>query len=527
MNGRVWSIVPQVRKANFPPVSAKIGQTPQARPPATSAVTNIPIIGPPGPANQAESRVIESAMHDAHETPPSPPPPASPGGAVDRHVDVAIVGAGAAGLFAAAWAGRTARRAGRPCRILALDGARKLGAKILVAGGGRCNVTHFRVGEQDFAGSTPAAIRRVLARFTVADTIAFFAAAGVELKREETGKLFPVTDSARTILEALVHEAAAAGAELVHPARVEAIDREPEGFRIATTGPVIRAGRVILCTGGRSLPKSGSDGGGHLLAAALGHSLTDPIVPALVPLLLPAGHWITGLSGLTLPAEIVLSGPTGRRLEACAGSTLCTHFGLSGPAVLDISRHWLVARERARAAGEPPPRVSLNWLPGRTVDDVDQLLRSAAGRGALAALRAQLPDRLARILCEEAAAPPAGDLPREPRRRLATLVAATPLPVTADRGFTFAEATAGGVPLAEVRLDTMESRVCPGLHLAGEVLDVDGRIGGFNFQWAWASGFLAGTAAAGPPPAPVSAPAPRSPPAARGDRETPSSAPPG
>jgi len=413
-----------------------------------------------------------------------------------RTADVAIVGAGAAGLFAAAWAGRTARQAGRPLAIVAVDGARKLGAKILVAGGGRCNVTHWRVDEGDFAGSTPPAIRKVLGRFGADDTVAFFAAAGVPLKREDTGKLFPVSDSARTVLEALVREATRAGAELVHPARVERIGRDGDDFLLATSAGPLRAGRVILCTGGRSLPKSGSDGGGHRLAAALGHSLTDPVVPALVPLLLPAGHWITGLSGLTLPAEVVLSGPGGRRLQGCVGSTLCTHFGLSGPAILDISRHWLVATHRAGAAGGPHPRLSLNWLPGRSVDDVDRLLQGAAGRGAVAVLRGHLPDRLAKLLCEQAGAAPGGDLPRDARRRLAGLVAATPLEPTGDRGFTTAEATAGGVPLSEVRLDTMESRICPGLYFAGELLDVDGRIGGFNFQWAWATGFLAGTAVA-------------------------------
>ena len=120
----------------------------------------------------------------------------------------------------------------------------------------------------------------------------------------------------------------------------------------------------------------------------------------------------------------------------------------------------------------------------------------ARGRGTLPLLREHLPDRLVRRLCELAGAPATGDLPREARKRLVSLLTSTPLEVTGDRGFTFAEATAGGVPLAEVRLDTMESRICPGLHFAGEVLDVDGRIGGFNFQWAWASGFLAGKAAA-------------------------------
>jgi predicted flavoprotein YhiN len=131
-----------------------------------------------------------------------------------------------------------------------------------------------------------------------------------------------------------------------------------------------------------------------------------------------------------------------------------------------------------------------------TTDEVDRLLVAGQARGPLAVLRERLPDRLARTLCDLAAVPSSGDLSRDARRRLAALATATPLPVTGDRGFAVAEATAGGVPLSEVRLETMESRVCPGLHLAGEILDVDGRIGGFNFQWAWASGFVAGTAAA-------------------------------
>jgi len=158
-----------------------------------------------------------------------------------------------------------------------------------------------------------------------------------------------------------------------------------------------------------------------------------------------------------------------------------------------MSRHWLMARHR-----DPTAALDIAWLPDLSVDDVDRLLMASSGRGALAVLRERLPDRLARALCAAAAAPPTGDLPRDARRRLAALVAATPLPIVGDRGFTVAEATAGGVPLSEVRLDSMESRVCPGLHLAGEVLDVDGRIGGFNFQWAWASGFVAGRAAAAP-----------------------------
>ncbi len=406
--------------------------------------------------------------------------------------DILVIGSGAAGLFAATWAGRRARESGRQLAIVAVDGARKLGAKILVAGGGRCNVTHWQVSEADYAGSTPPAIRKVLKRFSVDDTVQFFRESGVEMKREDTGKLFPVTDSARTVLDALVREARAAGAALVHPARVTGVERDAEGFRVATDTGAIHARRIILCTGGKSLPKSGSDGGGFALATSLGHSLTAPIVPALVPLVLPQGHWISELSGLTLPAEIILSAASGKRIVAFTGSTLCTHFGLSGPSVLDISRHWLVARESDQTV-----RLSLNWLPGNTSDAVERPFLEPRGRGALAILRDQLPDRLARKLCELSGTPPQGDVPRDLRKKLVQLVTATPLEVVGDRGFTIAEATAGGVPLAEVRLETMESRICPGLHFAGEVLDVDGRIGGFNFQWAWASGFVAGSAAAG------------------------------
>jgi predicted Rossmann fold flavoprotein len=401
--------------------------------------------------------------------------------------DVLVIGTGAAGLFAATWAGRAARDAGRPLSIVAVDGAKKLGAKILVAGGGRCNVTHWRVSEADFAGSTPAAIRKVLRRFTVDDTVAFFREAGVEFKREDTGKFFPVTDSARTILDALVQGAEAAGALLVHPARVEALDAIDQTFRATTSVGPITAHRVILCTGGKSLPKSGSDGGGYRLAQDLGHSLTAPIVPALVPLLLPAGHWITTLSGLTLPTEVSLLAASGKRLASFAGSTLCTHVGLSGPSILDISRHWLIAK-----AADPTVRLAINWLPGHTAEEVDRLLVATQGRGPLPLLREHLPDRLAKTLCEQAGAPTGGDLPRESRKKLVQLVTAAPLEITGDRGFTAAEATAGGVPLSEVKLDTMESRICPGLFFAGEVLDVDGRIGGFNFQWAWSSGFIAG-----------------------------------
>ena len=414
-------------------------------------------------------------------------------------VDVAIVGAGAAGLFAAIWAGKKVE--GHSVQIAVLDSARKLGAKILVAGGGRCNVTHCRVTEHDFAGSSPAAIRKVLRRFSVEQTVEFFADAGIELKKEETGKLFPVSDSARTILQALLDQAQSVDVSITHPARVTDIDQLPcnvltkgcekePRLRVVSEDGVLLARHVIVCTGGKSLPKSGSDGSGYRLVEKLGHTISKPLVPALVPLTLADSHWIRGLSGVTVPAAVTLSKESGKRICTYSGSTLCTHLGLSGPSILDISRHWLIEQD-----ADSNVRLNINWLPEHSENVLDDLLQDQR-IGAFGVLRRWLPDRLARQLCIESGATCTGDLTRSIRKKLVKSVTATPLPVQGNRGFAVAEATAGGVPLEEVQLETMESRKCPGLYLAGEVLDVDGRIGGFNFQWAWSSGFVAGSAVA-------------------------------
>jgi len=416
-------------------------------------------------------------------------------------VDLAVVGAGAAGLMASITAGRAAHAERRRATIVALDGARTLGAKILIAGGGRCNVTHAEVSEQDYQGSTPPSIRKVLRRYGVAEVIEFFRDLGVELKREETGKLFPVADDARVVLDALLHAARDAGVELRHPCRVlgiESLDRAGAGadapcFELRTERGPLRARSVILATGGRSFPKTGSDGAGYEFARRLGHSITPLVSPSLVPLLLADGHWIRGLSGVATPSALVLRSGTGRVLDRVEGSLLCTHFGLSGPCALDMSRRWIHAR-----AEDPAATLEVCWLPGETVESIDASLLREARRGALAWLRERLPERLARAVLEAASADPAVKVDqwsREIRRRAAGLLAATTLPVVGDRGYAHAEATAGGVPLAELDLSTMASRRAEGLSLCGEICDVDGRIGGFNFQWAWASGFVAGTSA--------------------------------
>ena len=420
---------------------------------------------------------------------------------VPNSCDIAVIGAGAAGLMAGIFAART--KPGQ--RVVVVDGARTIGAQILVAGGGRCNVTHERVDELQYAGTSRPAIRNVLRRFDVPQTIEFFASLGVQLKREETGKLFPVTDEARTVLDALTGALRDAGAVLVHPWRVSAITanagggftitRDHERDQSGGTGASFTARRVILATGGMALPRTGSDGVGYAIAKSLGHETTPRIFPALVPLLLEKGHWLTELSGLTLPATMEVRFSSGKRVQQFTNSTLLTHFGLSGPAVLDISRYLGHARASDSGAG-----LFINWMPGMDREKLDAAVLKAGNISIARALtQLGLPERFARALCESRAVEPGAlcsQLHRTPRLALVDSVISMHVPIVGDRGFTFAEVTAGGVPLSEVHLATMESRICPGLHLCGEVLDVDGRVGGFNFQWAWASGWVAGTSAA-------------------------------
>ncbi|MFN8060278.1 MAG: NAD(P)/FAD-dependent oxidoreductase [Vicinamibacterales bacterium] len=417
-------------------------------------------------------------------------------------VDLAIVGGGAAGLMTAITAGRAARERGRAPRIVLVDGARTLGAKILVSGGGRCNVTHVAVSERDFNGSTPAAIRRVLRRFPASATVAFFAELGVPLVEEPTGKLFPASNRARDVLHALLGEAGRVGVEIRHPWRVVSLAPGTEGFTLVSADEAsLRARRVVVATGGRSLPKSGSDGSGYDLVASVGHTVT-PTGPALVPLCLDASAApLMALSGLSTTAMLEVRRGTGRRLHRVRGDVLFTHFGVSGPAVLDISRHFLTSRR-----DDPSTTLVADWLSGEGAERVNAALRSLGGETVGSWLRARVPERLTRVLCERAGVSPGctgHELSKVERTALVRSACEMPLPVTGDRGYAFAEVTSGGVPLKELRLESMESRLVEGLYLAGEICDVDGRIGGFNFQWAWASGYVAGVALGAAPMAPL------------------------
>jgi predicted Rossmann fold flavoprotein len=247
----------------------------------------------------------------------------------------------------------------------------------------------------------------------------------------------------------------------------------------------------VLATGGLSVPKTGSDGAGYVMAQGAGHSIVAT-TPALAPLLL-SGAFHAPLSGVSHGAAITVRSPDAPP-HRIRGELLWTHFGVSGPAALDASRHWHRAVVEGRAVV-----VELSFTPGERFESIDAQLQAGAAARPRAALGTVLagwiPASVAARLLETLALDGGvtlAHLPRDDRRRLAHALTEWRLPVTGSRGFNYAEATAGGVPLDEIDPATMESKVCPGLYVAGEILDVDGRLGGFNFQWAWASGAVAG-----------------------------------
>ncbi len=406
--------------------------------------------------------------------------------------DVVIVGAGAAGLAAAVFCARASPGA----RIVCADGAKSVGAKILVSGGGRCNVTNRIVTERDFWGGDRRVIRNVLRAYPASRAAAFFEELGVSLHEEQDGKYFPTTNRARTVLDALIGALRDAGAELHLCRRISGVQRGERGFILDCAGGDAYDARVVVfATGGRSLPKTGSDGAGYSFARAFGHGYIDT-TPALVPLVLSDSVHTT-LAGIAHPVTVTVrvEGTEPIRLD---GAMLWTHFGVSGPVMLNASRHWLRARLDDRAV-----EMSINMLPGATFEALEAWLQEEQRQRPRALVRTVVASRLPAAVADAWVAAAGVDasetlahLGRDDRRRLVALLLETPIAVRDSRGYNYAEVTAGGIPLSEIDAATMESRRCGGLYLIGEMLDVDGRIGGFNFQWAWSSAWVAAQAIA-------------------------------
>lgn len=407
----------------------------------------------------------------------------------DRGRPVVVIGAGAAGLMAAL----SAARSGAP--VLLLESTADGGRKILISGGGRCNVLPSRFEpERYITASSPNTMRKILRSWPLPEQRAFFEDdLGIPLKLEpESGKLFPVSDRAREVRDALVARVLASGAEVRFATRVTGLEvaTEGAGWRVRVEGGgVIGASAVVVATGGLSVPKTGSDGTGLRLVEALGHTIT-PLYPALTPLTAdPPRH--ADLAGISL--DVSLETSVGRGAFTARGGFLFTHRGYSGPSVLDISH--VAVRSRARGARQ---EIRVAWG-GRGRDVWDALLRETSSRSVASTVRPHLPTRLADALIAAAAVDPArrlGQLRREERERLVQALGSYPLPWTGDEGYKKAEVTGGGVALGEIDPRTMESRLRPRLFPCGEMLDAFGPIGGYNFLWAWATGRAAGRGAA-------------------------------
>lgn len=395
---------------------------------------------------------------------------------------VAVIGAGAAGAMAAIFA---ARQGGE---TLLLERTRDGGRKILISGGGRCNVLPARVDESRFiTSSSHPTLRNMLRSWPLDQQVRFFESElGIPLVEEpETGKLFPRSNRARDIRDGLLAEAARRGVRFHPDTRVTGLEPEGSQWRIDRAGALpLRVDRVILATGGLSVPKTGSDGTGLELLRRLGHTIR-PTYAALTPVLAePASFGV--LAGVSLRVRLSATAPD--EAAVAEGGFLFTHHGYSGPSVLDVS-HVLVRSREAKLRVQWGGLNEAGWR---------EVLRPTGSRTVIGAIRTAVPERLAALLLEQvevAPSTPLAQLRREAFRRLILALSYGQLPWTGDEGYKKAEVTGGGLALAEVDPRSLESRRHPGLFICGEALDAFGPIGGYNFLWAWATGRAAGRAA--------------------------------
>ena len=391
---------------------------------------------------------------------------------------VAVIGAGAAGLVAAAFA------ASAGARVVLIERTKDGGRKILISGGGRCNVLPSVLAPERFVTDSPAhLLRGMLRSWPLHEQRAFFEnELGIPLAlEEESGKLFPRSNRARDIRDALVEFARAKGVELQFDTTVTNITPAAGGFTIATSNGDLTCSRVIVATGGLSVPSTGSDGIGLRIAEALGHRMIATY-PALTPLL---GGDHAMLSGVSL--NVRLRAKIDSKVIETTGGFLFTHRGYSGPSVLDISH----VTERGAQ-----PIIRAQWSP-LSADEWNAEL-NGPDTAITAILRRHVPARLGDRLMQECGVPDdrrTSSLKRSERTALVEALTAYPLPWTGNEGYKKAEVTGGGVALDEVDPRTLESRRVPGLYLCGEILDAFGPIGGHNFSWAWATGRAAGLGA--------------------------------
>jgi predicted Rossmann fold flavoprotein len=377
-----------------------------------------------------------------------------------------------------------------------LERTRDGGKKILISGGGRCNILPMRVDESRFVtDSSPRSLRKILRTWPLAEQMAFFENdLRIPLAEEpETEKLFPQSNRARDVRDGLLAYARRRGATVCTDTVVTGFEPHPGGWQVNREGqPPIQCDAVIVATGGLSVPNTGSDGLGLRELARLGHTM-KPAYAALTPITASDSPFAE-LSGVSLRVTITARDDVNSRSATATGGFLFTHHGYSGPAVLDVSH--VVVRSRTESNGSA--RLTAKWT---ELDSAawEIALQPHGNRTVAGAIRAHLPDRLVAVLLKLADCNPArslAELRREERRRIISVLVSCELPWTGDEGYRKAEVTGGGVDLAEVNPGSMQSRRHPRLYISGEVLDAFGPVGGYNFLWAWATGRLAGISAA-------------------------------
>jgi predicted Rossmann fold flavoprotein len=393
--------------------------------------------------------------------------------------DAIVVGAGAAGLMCAIAAGQ------RGSRVLVVDHANKVGKKILMSGGGRCNFTNTGTTPGNYLSANPHFCKSALARYTPAHFVELVERHGIAYHEKELGQLF-CDESSKLIVKLLLDECAAAGVEVrthcgieqvVHADSVAAPGKQ---FRLRTTQGGFSAPALVVASGGLSVPSMGASGFGYQLAKQFGHEVL-PTRAGLVPLTLSGKHAerLRDLAGVSLPVEARCNGASFRNFM------LLTHRGISGPSILQISNYW-----------QPGEDLRMDLLPGRDIEMLLQEWQRDRRDAELKTLLGELlPKRFAQRLCEHwIASRPLRQYTPQELRGIAELLSSWPLVASGTEGYRTAEVTLGGVDTDGLSSSTMMSRRVPGLYFIGEVVDVTGWLGGYNFQWAWASGHAAGTA---------------------------------
>ena len=391
---------------------------------------------------------------------------------------IAIIGAGAAGLMTAVQCGL------RGIKVEVFDSQKNIGKKILIAGGGRCNVTNHDVSENHFNCENIRFVKNILKHLPLEETLLYFEERQLPLKLEpEFNKYFPVSDKAADVLQVFIEHLNELGIPLHRESQISKIQKNESSYTITINSKTENNFDIIvLCTGGKSIPQTGSNGVGYELAKKIGHTINE-LNPALTPLLSDAPH-LQILSGYSLPCEITLNEDE-KKVISFTGPVLFTHKGYSGPVILNVSRHYINSKSGNK-------KLLVNWLPGMGETALLDLWKLPEYRKKTlqSFLREKFSRQFADVLLEESGLPAElslSEINKDQRKKIFGVLFFYPLAVSGFKGFGFAEVTSGGIPLSEINHKTLESKISKGLYFAGEILDVDGQLGGFNFQWAFAS----------------------------------------